>query len=372
MKVILMTLKKLVLYRFQKHKKKTIRFDPHVTTIVGDTNSGKSTIVRALRYLYLNHPSGKNYSYNRKGRFRIRVFFDDQRITRVKSKRTNTYQIGSQTPLKAVGVGKVPPAVADLVKVSDLNFQQQIDPPFWFTETAGKVSKKLNEIVNLGKIDRTLDNVAKKLRKAKSEVEITSERLEEARERKKDLNWVPEFHRRVKRLEMLSRKRADVAIKRSQIASLIKDVSDIKRRIDRASKAILYADKVSRAGARALELTGRRKQLENLLKEINDSSEIAKHIVPDIGNLEGVRGEADKAAEDRRDLEYMVQQLKEASEEVKQCRTLVIESERKLAKVKRCPVCNQKVKGKSLQSHLETFTHGTKRRQPGQKKTGTK
>ena len=51
----------LRLLEFQKHRKLVVRFDPHVTTIVGQTDSGKTSILRALLWLLTNSPAGMEF-----------------------------------------------------------------------------------------------------------------------------------------------------------------------------------------------------------------------------------------------------------------------------------------------------------------------
>ncbi len=53
-----MTLESLTLKNFQKHKALYLQFDPHVTTIVGDNEVGKTTVLRAIRWVCFNDPSG--------------------------------------------------------------------------------------------------------------------------------------------------------------------------------------------------------------------------------------------------------------------------------------------------------------------------
>ena len=47
-------LKRLRIKNFQKHGKVDISFDPHVTCIVGDSDAGKSSLLRALHWFLTN------------------------------------------------------------------------------------------------------------------------------------------------------------------------------------------------------------------------------------------------------------------------------------------------------------------------------
>jgi len=49
---------KITLKNLQPFKALTIDFTEDITTLVGDNNTGKSTVIRALYWLFTNSPSG--------------------------------------------------------------------------------------------------------------------------------------------------------------------------------------------------------------------------------------------------------------------------------------------------------------------------
>ena len=66
----------LALKNFQSHKDTLIKFDPGVNVIVGSTDSGKSAIIRALRWLVWNRPIGDKMRSNWGGE--TEVIIDDE------------------------------------------------------------------------------------------------------------------------------------------------------------------------------------------------------------------------------------------------------------------------------------------------------
>lgn len=172
----------LSIKNFQAHRKLLVKLSPTVTSIVGDSDIGKSALYRALRWLATNKPLGDAFIHRTKaGRSKIcsvSLWVDGKRVTRTKGA-TNSYKVGKLL-LKAFGA-EPPKEVLDLLNLSPLNFQSQHDAPFWFAKSAGEVSRELNSIIDLSVIDSTLSNLAHRARQTRSESDIASKRLEGAR-----------------------------------------------------------------------------------------------------------------------------------------------------------------------------------------------
>ena len=51
----------LTLENFQSHKESKIVFDKGLTVIIGQTDQGKSAIIRALKWVLYNEPRGTDF-----------------------------------------------------------------------------------------------------------------------------------------------------------------------------------------------------------------------------------------------------------------------------------------------------------------------
>jgi exonuclease SbcC len=192
-------IERLTLSNFQAHKKLQIEFDPGVTSIVGSTDVGKSAVIRALSWLMRNTPNGLEFIRRGAKKAVAALTVDGKTIKRVRGASRNLYKLDGKV-FKAFGAA-VPDKISQLLQIGDLNFQAQHDAPFWFSDSSGAVSRKLNEIVSLGVIDAALSFFLAAVRKSKAEVEICGERIARARERKAELSFAPEFAADVERLE---------------------------------------------------------------------------------------------------------------------------------------------------------------------------
>lgn len=239
-------LKKLKLLNFQKHKSRTVKFDPKVTTIIGRNSAGKSTILRALRWICLNKPDGKGVIRFGQKEAKVILNVDDKKIVKTRNQRNGTYKLGSQV-YKAFGKN-VPNKIAKLLKVTESNFQTQLEPAFWFFESPGNLAKCLNKIIRLDTIDEVLSAVATAKREAEAEKKVSIKRRDEAKHKVQDLKFVPAMMKELKALtdkqeqiEKLQRRINKLSRLNKQLKHIggpieIPDISDLKRRYEEVLK----------------------------------------------------------------------------------------------------------------------------------------
>lgn len=184
-----MKFKSLELINFQVHEHTVLDFSPSITTIKGATDKGKSSILRALRWLCLNDFAGTDFIRENETETSIKLVVVDKKnkseVVRTRGARLNTYELDDKE-YKAFGQAAVPSDIENLLRLNEINFQGQHDAPFWFNEPAPEVSRKLNAVIDLSVIDTTLANVATELRRAQERKDVIEERLEQAKEQLKE------------------------------------------------------------------------------------------------------------------------------------------------------------------------------------------
>src|SRR5437868_1166338 len=118
-------LRALQLKGFQSHKLSRLEFVPGVNILIGDTNSGKSSIIRALYWLVNNRPSGQSFINGKECSVSIET--DKGSVTRCRLP-FNGYLV-NDTKFTAIGTS-VPSEVVEILNLSDINFQLQLAPHF--------------------------------------------------------------------------------------------------------------------------------------------------------------------------------------------------------------------------------------------------
>lgn len=182
----------LKVINFQTHSKFTLKPDPNVTTIVGRSDIGKSSIIRSLYWICFNKPNGDQFIREGEDSVTAVLRADDHVIERQKAKQTNKYVLDGDNEYKAIG-RDVPEPIKDLLNLGEINFQLQHDPPFWFTLSPGDVAKKVNQIINLELVDKVQSGISSEIRKNKIEQEMIKEKILKASTELNQLNWIEQF-----------------------------------------------------------------------------------------------------------------------------------------------------------------------------------
>lgn len=337
-------LKSLKLYNFQTHRKRLIRFDPAITTIRGPTDVGKSAVLRALRWLALNDTAGDEFvSWGADEAVAIIEMMNsyrggsfDAKIVRRKG-RENVYKLNGQI-FKAFGAGKVPDVVAEVLALSEINFQRQHDKPFWLDDPAGEVSRQLNKVIDLSVIDTAMSNAARMVRTARERVTVSGERLGEKRTREAEALCGTIRIEKFRVLKIQYDKLAKVKSDRDQLEAIIRmaDSIDVPALQRRAARAGLLVQK-------ALELrnlNGACARLREITEGIERCEKAARQ-VPDIRCLSEKWAALREAVVQRASLKTLVDDLEEVAAVCAQ-NEQAEKSFRVIVEKYACPTCGRK------------------------------
>ncbi|MEW6448735.1 MAG: AAA family ATPase [Bacillota bacterium] len=180
-----MRLKRVILENFQSHRQTEIVLAPTVTVLIGESDQGKSAVVRALRWLFYNKPKGADFLRVGADRCRVAVEFEDGlTIVRERRGKTNRYEIlqPGREPYVEEGFGRdVPEAVQELTEIRPLKLEgasfelhvaHQLDPPFLLKETPAVRARAVGHLSGTHLFDAADKRAARKL------AELTRQRRE--------------------------------------------------------------------------------------------------------------------------------------------------------------------------------------------------
>jgi len=157
-------IKRIDINNFQSHKHSEIELSEGVNAFVGPSDSGKTVVMRAIRWLLENRPLGDEFRSHWGGDTGVSIKLeDDTFILRQKSKTLNRYVVDDEE-FKAMG-SSVPEEIAKTLNLSPINIQNQLDPPFLLSMSPGEVASTLNKIVKLDDIDTAQANIASEMRR---------------------------------------------------------------------------------------------------------------------------------------------------------------------------------------------------------------
>lgn len=182
------SIEKIILVNFQSHTYSELSLSKGVNVIVGPSDSGKTAIMRALRWNMFNDPSGVEFV--REGETEVSVTIRFQNKVEVERKRTrskNQYILrqpdeeelifegfGKNVPAEieeAIGIKKV---MLDDKKSLPLNFSDQLDGPFLLQETDAYKAQAIGRMVGVDLLDETMRDTLRD----KKQIAIRREMLE--------------------------------------------------------------------------------------------------------------------------------------------------------------------------------------------------
>lgn len=241
-------IKKVVIENFQSYTK--IELAPagngQLTVITGPSDSGKTAILRALRWLFVNEPQGDDFI--RVGATFARVTaeyegFDEGGGVVVRHRTsggTNRYIVNGEK-LEGFGRGGVPLEVKEItgvrpVKIGDLEFNlniaEQLSGPFLGSSVSAPArAKVLGKLAGTEEIDYANRMLGTDLYRRNQDEKRLAAQLTELTEQIAGFNWLPDMARKIETLETLIK-----GIKANQETS--GKLEDLRERYTRADALI--------------------------------------------------------------------------------------------------------------------------------------
>ena len=185
---------KLIIKNFESHKETVINFSKGVNCIVGESDTGKSGILRALYWVLSNTAFG-DFSNGRKTSVEIVVDHNGEIISviREKTPTINQYKLikeGKAPILFKTIYSSVPEEIQKIFNINEVNIQEQADMPFLLDSSPGEVGRRLNEIANLSLIDELQKRLKSQISDAKNKYENAKEVLSNNKKELEKYEWL--------------------------------------------------------------------------------------------------------------------------------------------------------------------------------------
>lgn len=352
-------IKKLEINNFQGHRKSVLNLHEGVNVIKGSSHGGKTAIIRALSWVFLNRPRGvqfKSWGASKKDAVKVKVTLDNSVIIRKRDNSFNGYVLPS-TKLNAVGAD-VPEEVTNLTQMDSLNIQMQHDSYFMLQDTPGNVAKMLNEAVEgLELIDVAIGNANKKINKTSTDISHAKANVGEFKTEVSRFGFLKKVEPVIENIQETLIEDKETSERLHNLEQLLNQIEEIKETRDKSNEwlkiekpytqivNILYhfntlndkADRLSKALdlIKALqnelsefevysELESHHKSIDNLLTSLNDSEEkleLLTQVCDDISNYK--------------------KELKVAQKQVKIAQDMY---DKAIESMEMCPLCKQPIK----------------------------
>lgn len=188
----------ITLKDYQAHADSTLNFGPGLNTIVGPSNSAKSSAFRGLIWIWQNRPLGE--SFIRQGQSGSIVALNQKnlngntvQVIRSRGKNVNSYILTTnESQVEYTAFGNAPPhEVLEQLNLSDVNVQSQFAPYFLVFDSPGAVATYIRKVTGLQEIDQVVEFLESRQRSVKTTLTDRQASLEEVELQLSELATVP-------------------------------------------------------------------------------------------------------------------------------------------------------------------------------------
>lgn len=246
---------------FQSHKDTEIHLSPGLNVVIGSGDSGKSAILRAIRWNQSNRirhddrPMGDSYvsdwakSVSAKG---ATTLLEDCKVTIDKpngtcsrfreapkakgDKERNGYDLHGAR-FEGIGVS-VPEQVSEFFNWSEVNVQKQQDPAFLLSKGAGEVATFLNKTVRLDSIDTHIQAASALLRGDKAALALLQSKQADDEKALEALVWVPGIQARLESLDALVQAHEALKIRVQKLQGIRSQIEELEARIQESETIV--------------------------------------------------------------------------------------------------------------------------------------
>ena len=233
-------IKGIQISNFQSHQETEVEFSPGVNLIIGQSDSGKTAIIRALRWLVWNRPLGDAFRSHWGGDTSVVLKTGDCVVERFKGKEDHyllTDSDGGELEFKAFGT-EPPEEIAQSLGLSELNLQNQHDNAFLISNNPGEVARHFNKVANIDKIDSSLKAVESWVRKLRQDVQATEEEITRHEKHLEGFDYLDKMEADVEALERLESEKEKLGSGIRRLSNLLEEISQVKEKIDQASNLL--------------------------------------------------------------------------------------------------------------------------------------
>lgn len=232
-------IKKVKIQNFESWKDAEIEFHPGINVLVGESDQGKSGIIRALKWNFRNSPQGFSY--------RSDFLEDKNKLTLVEStldsndiicrqrnlNGINEYRL-NDNPLVALRTD-VPDEIFEVSKISEINIQEQhpTEQYFLLAERPGYVAKEFNKVSGLSIMDDALTEINSQVRSTNSEIKIIEKEIKTKKELIQENQWIEKAVKFTTKLQKLDEEINSLENLLNEIIPLLINLEETEKKIQK-------------------------------------------------------------------------------------------------------------------------------------------
>lgn len=337
-------IKSIVINNYQSHKKTIIKLVEGVNVIVGKSQAGKTAILRALNWVLTNRPSGSRFVRHGESNTSVTVrTFEGNKVTLKLTPKGRSYFVNG-TPYRKFGKA-IPESVGEVLRMSSINIQSQLESPFLVTSSGTEIAKAINRITKAEKVDRWLASITSEINTIRRDGDAVENELSEIKTELDGLAHINKLAKKVGEAKGVLFKRRKIIRKWNDLRKLyiqyqkyseqlepLQIIDDLLPEVEAASTKLRDAEELREDAAVASRFITLSRDLEQL-------TGIISHLDQQTAEIDRLNGQIDDNSTTINDLESWIESL-EAEEyfdnQIAPLRTRYI---RMIKEDETCPIC---------------------------------
>ncbi len=275
-------LKKVILENFQSHKYSVVEFDKGLNIIVGPSDTGKSAIIRGIKWVLYNEPSGDYFI--REGETEASVmleFSNNIKVKRFRSKSKNSYILYNREGEEIVYEGfgnKVPQEIIDLLSIkkipldsnetNSINIGEQLEGAFLLSEKGSTRASAIGRLVGVNLIDDALKESLRDIRNLSIQKKTIENNIDKTKIELEDYSYLNKLQENIIELEKLKELISKKVHLKELLSKNLNDYNYIIKEINYLNETINNLDKIEVLEKNILYIENKFKKL-SLYKRIN-------------------------------------------------------------------------------------------------------
>ena len=340
-------IKSIKAVNFQSHSVSTLKLAKGLTTLVGRSDSGKSALIRLIKLIIENRPTGDRYRKHGSTITSGTIKTDVHKVSRVKTDSVNKYIVDGED-YKAIRTD-IPEEVHTALNLTEVNVQSQIEQYFLLDKTPGQVARALNKTAGLHDMDlamaeikRMVSDTTKDIKQNKKDKELTELQLQES-------SWVGKADKHLRKIEKVDEKITELGYELDDLIGILSNLEEVQSVIlnlpvQECTRGLKKLEALSRD---INTLSDTHMALDDIILALEKAHEDLPIVIPDIQAEEALAYAIGNLLAEKAFLDGIISNLDTLHEQVEILDNTIQHEESVLAKLwdsyDVCPTCERKL-----------------------------
>ena len=228
-------IKNVELINFQSHNHTEIEFDRGLNVILGNSDAGKTAILRAIKWALFNEPKGDYFIRQGERDVSVKVTFSNGVVVeRSRTPSKNSYYLldaeGQEMRFEGFGLD-IPKEITDAIQMYKvsldnsnnkviLNIAEQLDGPFLLNDQASMRASAIGRLIGVNYVDDALRTVVRDNKRINQEIDNLRASKDEVKEQLKEFDYLKDYKDKFQKLSHIRDKIKELNQRLNLVSSL--------------------------------------------------------------------------------------------------------------------------------------------------------